>query len=53
MQIPKGGNSVANKLARVALGMDESVLPREVEKRVIKVPSIEEKVNGVELKEPN
>lgn len=53
LQIPKGSNIVADRLARVASRMDESVLPWEVEQKVIEVPSIGWEVNGVELREPD
>lgn len=52
-QIPKGSNSIADRLAKAASRLHDFILPWEVEKRVIKVSVVEGEVNGVELKKPN
>ncbi|KAF5445130.1 hypothetical protein F2P56_034203 [Juglans regia] len=40
IQIPREDNSVADRLARAASGMDESILPWEVENKVFEVSGI-------------
>lgn len=42
-----------DRLAIVASGMNESILPWEVERKVVEIPSVGGEVNGVELKEPD